>query len=178
MQPGGRLLFGSARKSFHPLLLWQRPDFDAIKPRYTVGLGPERDLACAGKGAVGRGEQLLAVKRDREPLTLRPQAKLVPRVGRDLGVGAFDLLAPALDHAIEADVVLERIGAHDIIIIGVADPDGDSAGLIDLPGHCLESNRDIHAARRYRSVDRERKPVIGRVRAGLLDGEPDRRRWI
>src|SRR5260370_30859301 len=76
MQPGGRLLFGSARKSFHPLLLWQRPDFDAIKPRYTVGLGPERDLACAGKGAVGRGEQLLAVKRDREPLTLRPQANL------------------------------------------------------------------------------------------------------
>jgi hypothetical protein len=81
-----------------------------IKPRYTVGLGPERDLAFAGNGAVGRGEQLLAIVRDREPLTFRPQAELVPLVGRDPGVGAFDLLAPALDHTIEADVAFERIG--------------------------------------------------------------------
>ena len=76
MQLSGRLLFGSARNR-SILLSWQRPDFDAIKPGYTVGLGPERDLACAGKCAVGRGEQLLAVKRDREPLTFRPQTELV-----------------------------------------------------------------------------------------------------
>src|ERR1700730_9673197 len=129
---------GSARDRSIPSS-WQSPDFDAIKPRYTVGLGPERDLARAGKGAVGRGEQLLGVKRDREqlravkldrePLTLRPQSEPVPLVGRDLGVGTFDLLAPALDHTIEADVVFERIGTHDIIVIGIADPDGDAAGL-------------------------------------------------
>jgi hypothetical protein len=29
---------------------WQRPDFNAIKPRYTVGLGPERDLAMQKTG--------------------------------------------------------------------------------------------------------------------------------
>jgi hypothetical protein len=157
---------------------WQCPDFDAIKARYAVGLGPERDLAGARDSPVGRGEQLLAVKRNCEPLTFRPEAELVPLVRSDPGVRAFELLAPALDHAVEADVVLQRIGAHHIVVVGIAEPDGDAAGLIDLPGHRFESNRDIHVAGRHRSVDRERKSVIGRVRAGLLDREPDGRRCV
>src|ERR1035437_8782568 len=157
---------------------WQYPDFDAIEARYAVGLGPERDLARARDGRVARGEQLLAIEGDREPLAFRPQAELVPLVRRDPSVHASELLAPALDHSIEANVVLERIGAHHIIVVGIAEPDGDAAGLIDLPVHRLESNRDIHVTGGHRLVDREWKPVIGPVRTGLLDGKPSGRRCI
>ena len=45
---------------------------------------------------------------------------------------------------IETDVVLERIGAHDVVVVGIAEPDGDAAGLIDFPGNRLESNRNVH----------------------------------
>src|SRR5467141_2595947 len=82
---------GNARTGNSPS--WQCPDFDAIEPRYAVGLGPERDLAGARDGPVGSGEQFFAVKRDREPRTLCPQAELVPLIRRHLGVGAFDLHA-------------------------------------------------------------------------------------
>src|SRR6266446_9384594 len=102
---------GPATRAPASLSSWQRPDFDAIEARYTVGLGPERDLASARDGPVGSGEQFFAVKRDREPWTLRPQAELVPLIRRNLGVGAFDLRSLAFDHMIETDVVLERIGA-------------------------------------------------------------------
>src|SRR5437899_12175708 len=116
----GRGSFGECPQSFQSS--WQYPHFDAIEARYTVGLGPERDLAGARDCPVGSGEQLFAVKRDRESWTLRPQAELVPLIRRHLGVGAFDLGALALDHAIETDVVLERVGAHDVVVVGIAEP--------------------------------------------------------
>src|ERR1019366_5700026 len=130
----------------------QCPDFDAIEARYAVGLGPERDLARARDGQVARGEQLLAIEGDREPLAFRPQAELVPLVRRDPGVHASELFAPAINHAIEANIVLERIGAYHIVVVGIAEPDGDAAGLVDLPAHRLEANRDIHITGGHRSI--------------------------
>src|SRR6185295_16558283 len=112
---------------------WQRPDFDLIETRHAVGFGPERDPARAREGPVGRGEQRLAVERDGEPLAFGAETEPVPFAGRDLEVRTFELLAPAFEHAVEADVVLERIGAHDIIVVRIAEPDGDAAGLIDRP---------------------------------------------
>src|SRR6266550_2613034 len=97
--------------------------------------------------------------------TLRPQAELVPLIRRNLGVGAFDLRSLAFDHMIETDIVLERIGAHDVVVVGIAEPDGDAASLIDFPGNRLESNRNVHVAGQYRLVDGERKPVVGPIRA-------------
>ena len=96
--------------------------------------------------------------------------ELMPLVCRDLDVCAFKLLAPALDHPVEANVVLKRVGTHDVVVVAIAEPYGDAAGLIDLPGDGLGTNGDVHVACRLCLVDCKWKPVIGRLRAGLLDG--------
>ena len=76
----------------------------------------------------------------REALALRAEPELMPFVRRDFDVRAFELLARAFDHAVEADVVLQRIGAHDIVVVGIGEPHGDAAGLVDLAGDRLEAD--------------------------------------
>ena len=43
----------------------------------------------------------------------------MPLVRGHLGVRACELLAAALDHAIEAHVVLERVGAYHVVVVGI-----------------------------------------------------------
>src|SRR5260221_14424840 len=100
--------------------------------RDAVGLGPQGDLALVDEGLVRRREQRLAVERYREPLALGPDRESVPVVLRDLGRGTGDLRPPALDDAIEIHVVLERIRADDVIVIGCRQAGGNAARLIDL----------------------------------------------
>src|SRR3979411_1990764 len=50
----------------------------------------------------------------------------MPSLRRHLEIGAFDLLPAALDHAVEADIVLERIGAHHVIVVGISEPHCDA----------------------------------------------------
>ena len=62
----------------------------------------------------------------------------MPFVGGDLQIRALELLATALDHAIEAHIVLQRVGASDVVVVGIAKPHGNSRGLIDFSGDRLE----------------------------------------
>src|SRR5260370_13501813 len=79
---------------------------------------------------------------DREPFAFGTDTESVPVIRRDSEIGAFQLLAPALDHAIEAHVVLKRVGAHDVVVVGVAQAQRDSSRLIDLACDGPGSNRD------------------------------------
>ena len=79
------------------------------------------------------------------------------RLPATLIFGAGELLALALHHAIEADIVFERVGSNDVIVIRCSQPDRDPAGLIDLARDRLEADHDIDVSRR-RPV---RKPPAG-----------------
>src|SRR5205809_1054262 len=46
---------------------------------------------------------------------------------------------------------------------------GDAVGLVDAPGDRLEAHDDIEIGRDETLVDRERKAVVGGIRAGLGD---------
>src|SRR5258708_34841460 len=127
---------------------------------HAVRLGPKRYLAGIGEGFVGDGEQHLAVERDGELLALRTQSKPMPFLGRNLDVGCGKLLSPAFDHPVEADVVFERVGADDVIIVGRAQADYDAAGLVNGAGNRLEAKLDLQVLAGERLVDREPEPVI------------------
>src|SRR4029078_12714300 len=136
------LLLGLRPVGFRPISCQpsrQRHNFDLIETGPAVGFGPQRNLSGASKGLVAGTVQRLAVKGDGEPVTLGPQAKGMPFVRRYLDVGAFELFALALDHAIESDVILQRVGAHDVIVVSIADTDCDTTCLIDLAGDGLEA---------------------------------------
>ena len=79
------------------------------------------------------------------------------------------MFAPALDDAIESDVILKRVGANHVVIVGVLEPHGDAPGLIDLAGDRLESDFNVKIGGGEALMDRERKPIIGAIGAGLLD---------
>lgn len=87
--------------------------------------------------------QLLAIKRDGKVLAVGLQAERVPLVLGNFGVRACDLNTTAAGHAIEPDIVFERVGAHHIVVIGIGEAQRDSAGLIDASRYRFEPQRNI-----------------------------------
>ena len=96
---------------------WERPNADGVEIGDAVGIGPQRHFPGLRDGPISRGEQLLAIKCDGEAVALGLQRERVPFIGRDLGIGARKLLALALYHPVKAHIILERIGARDVIVI-------------------------------------------------------------
>ena len=90
-------------------------------------------------------------------------------VGRDFKIGARDLLPSAIHDAVETDVVFERVGAGDVVVVSVGEPHRDASRLIDLAGDRLEVNRHIHILRRERQIHSERKAIGRSVLARLRD---------
>src|ERR1700686_4259437 len=89
--------------------LWHRLQLDLIEAGDAVGLGPQREFARSRKRLILGGEQLLPVETYGEAVPVNPEAKGMPFIRGDPQVSACDLLPAALDHAIEADVVLHRV---------------------------------------------------------------------
>src|SRR5262249_2612751 len=73
-----------------------------------------------------------------------------PPVGRDRNadpVATFaadniERAANAVDGLVEHDVVLERIRAHDVVIVGILDAPDDAGRAILRARYCLELNLD------------------------------------
>src|SRR6187549_1415797 len=108
-QPSGfmlKVMRGSPR-------LRENLNTDLIEPRHAVGFGPQRDAPGTRQGSVAGGMKCLAIEDDGEPVVLGFQAEAVPLARGDLDVGGRQLLAASFDDAIEADIVLQRIRAHE-----------------------------------------------------------------
>ncbi len=116
-----------------------------------------------------RSKEDLSVVAHREAVALGAQTKAVPLVGADLQICAFELFATSLDDPIEAHVVFERVGASDIIVVGVAKAERNAAGLIDLARDGFETDDHLQICSRGRVMHRKGKPVVGPIGADLLD---------
>src|SRR5438552_10010029 len=147
----------------------ERGDRDRVEMGHAVGLGPQGYLAGIGEGAVLGGVERLAVKRHRKPVALGAPPERVPLARRNLHIRALDMLSSPVHDTIKADIIFQRISAHDIVIIRVGEPHRDAAGLIDFPLHRLEVNRHVHVLGCDGLINREREAVIGAVLTGLRD---------
>src|SRR5262249_11397938 len=83
-------------------------DLELIESRDVFLLRPQAEPALGQKGAIPNGEEPRIIKRDRELIALRDQAKLVPMIERDVCLGSPDPLHPAAQHAKEVDTFLQR----------------------------------------------------------------------
>src|SRR5262249_38097363 len=99
--------------------------------------------ACSGKRTVLGRVELLTVERNSEPVALGPQSQRVPLAGRNLDVGALELLPPPFDHAVEADIVFEGVGPNHIIVIRRGKSYDNPARPVDLSCDWLESYFDV-----------------------------------
>src|SRR5579872_52839 len=148
----------------------QRPDGDAVEIGDAVGLGPQRHFPAVSDGSVLGREELLAVEGDGETAAFGLEREAVPRAADDLEISPGELLALPLHHPVEADVVFERIGARDVIIVRRLQADDDPARLVDASRHRLEAQRGLQVCAGEGLVDCKREAVAGAVFAHLGDG--------
>src|SRR5258708_22304664 len=149
--------------------LRQRDDLHLVEARDTVGLGEGGYPVGLAEGFIGDAEQRLAVIGDGELLAVVAKAETVPFVRRYPQIGPSQLFAAAVDDAIESDVILERVGAHHTVVVGIREPHRDAAGPIDLAADRLEAEFDVEVGGGEAVVNGEGKAVIGALGAALLD---------
>src|SRR5687768_8135540 len=122
-----------------------------------VGLRPQPHPPRPREGAVSRAEELLAVERDPEAVALDPEPQLLPHPGRYLDVDTRELLPFAVYHLVETDVVLERVGPGDVVVVRLLEPDHQARRLVDLSRDGLEAHPDLNVSRLGALQDRERE---------------------
>src|SRR5882757_2107102 len=121
-----------------------------IEQHHAVGLSPQPDLAGIGEGGIFDLEQLVAVEGHAEARAAEVNAQALPRVGRNLDVGAVPSLAAdnverasdAVDGLVENDVVLKGIGPRHVVVVRVLCPPDDARGAILRSGDGLELDLD------------------------------------
>jgi hypothetical protein len=127
----GTLVIHAFRK-LESFWLWQGCDYQLIEARHAVGLSPKRDAARFREGFVDHAKQLFSIIGDSESLTFGSQPQSMPFVWRNSQIGALELFTPALDDAIEPDVILKGVGANHVVIVGVLESHNDASRLIEL----------------------------------------------
>src|SRR5262245_8201 len=111
---------------------------EIIKDRHAVSLRPDADLAGILEGLIVPVERLLTVEAHGEvtPLELDPQR--VPLVRGDFHVRSLLLGTAPVDRVIDRDVVFQRVGTGDVVVVRILGAPDQSAGLIFLSGQGFE----------------------------------------
>lgn len=104
------------------------PDLKVIEVRNRIGFRPNPDLSRFGEGRGIYHVEHFAVQINREEIARRRHTQRVPLTGMHSRLFtvrapiAFDrqVFALAVPHFVEHDVVFERVGAHDEVVVFVA----------------------------------------------------------
>src|SRR5262245_15502557 len=151
------------------LILGQYIDRDLIEACDAICLRPQCDLSCSGEGLVRRREKRFAAKLDGELVAPGLDAERVPLIARNFGIRAANLLTTALNDTVKTHIVLKRIGADDIVVVGIEDTDGNSTCLIDAPCDRFEPHGYVNVSGDNWFKNSKWKTIVRWVRAGLLD---------
>jgi hypothetical protein len=114
--------------------------------RDAVGLGPDAHAAGFGERRILDLEEFRAVEEHREKVSGELHAQGVPPAGRHRCVRAVATAASAqrergalaVNRLVGHDVVFEGVPADDVIVVGVARPEHEAAGLIRFAADRLE----------------------------------------
>jgi len=62
----------------------------------------------------------------------------MPLISGNSDVYAVDLLATSANYPVKTNIVLKCIGAGDIVVVAVEEPNGDAGGLINVSRNWFE----------------------------------------
>src|SRR5438067_1505261 len=116
----------------------RRAVLEVVERGDTVGLRPHADAPSSGDPIVLDVDIGLAAERDANSPSCEVDAQRVPAIFLHRGIDVFDRIASAVLRVIERNVVLERIGARDVIVVAALEAPHDAAGLIFVAGQRLE----------------------------------------
>ena len=165
-------------------LLWsgcgdiRRIDGEVVEGGHAVGLRPEPHAARGFERVVVDYEEMLAVDEHLKARTPGNEAKLAPLPGGDIHhlairkrpapLGLQVNALPLLDF-VEHDIVLERVGAHDVVVVLVLIAPNNAARLVNCSGDGLKSDADIDVGGTERFVDGDGKAIVCLVATGLRE---------
>src|SRR5262245_30424900 len=93
----------------------------------------------------------------------------MPFTAGNFGIDAINLLSATFDDAIKTNIVFERIGTSNVVVVAVENADGDTPSLINVAGDGFEFQGDINVLGGDGIKNCERKTIIGSVRARLFN---------
>src|SRR5262249_24290096 len=67
----------------------------------------------------------------------------MPFTAGNFGVDAVNLLSAAFDDAIKTNIVFERVGANNVVVVAVENTDGDTPSLINVAGDGFKFQGDV-----------------------------------
>src|SRR3954469_22509412 len=131
-----------------------------------VRLRPDAELP----GILERGiviiDHFLAVQEHLDVVAHHLHCQVVPYARGHLAVPARELHAAAVHGVVEVDVVLQRVGARDVIIVRVFQPPDDPAALVDLSAERLALDREPQVFQLGTGVGNG-ETVVGVIAVGL-----------
>jgi hypothetical protein len=115
-------------------------DSQVIEISHRICFCPQAHFACVLEGFVLDFVQLFAIEIDYELLALRRHAQSAPLSRRNFhflsvcAAFAFErqISAFAVLDLVEHDVIFERVGTHDVVVIGVLETPDQPGGLIPI----------------------------------------------
>src|SRR6266849_10360803 len=96
-----------------------------------VRLRPDAELPGVLERAVMVVDHFVAVEEYLDVVADHLHRELVPHARGDLAVPAGELHAAALHGVVEVDVVFERVGARDVVVVRVLETPDDPTALVD-----------------------------------------------
>src|SRR5437667_4580830 len=121
----------------HATGAWTRLSADAyggvVEATDRVGFGPQ-SYPPGTEGAVDGGDDLLPVEVSGEFVAGGLSAQFVPGSGADSALSLADRVACAIAVPVEVDVVLQGVGAQDVVVRLVYDPEDQPSRLVGLAG--------------------------------------------
>src|SRR6266851_6372755 len=144
---------------------WRRLISEIVERRHAVGFRPHADRTWTRDVAVVQLDIGFAIEQDADPGALELGAQRVPGIARHRRIDIFDRPATAALGVVERDVVLERIGARDIVVVAVLPAPHHAARLVLATGERLELHFDRAVGKRRALLDAPGE----RTRSGLLE---------
>src|SRR6266581_4063587 len=107
---------------------------EVVEQRHAVRLGPDAHRARAGDMAVVHLDIGLAVEHHADLFSGELHPQRVPDVPGHRRVDVLDRVAPSVLRVVEGHVVLERVGARDVIVVAVLPAPHEASGLVLAAG--------------------------------------------
>src|SRR5258708_9939699 len=111
-------------------------DRQIVERNNTVGFRPQPNLA-GGKGPVVGIDQGLAIEVADDVVPFGDHSQSMPLVGGDLHFRILELYPLSIHHSVETEIVLERVGADNIVASWIAESEDQPHALVHFAGEGL-----------------------------------------
>src|SRR5215211_1944812 len=88
-----------------------------VEERHAIGFRPDANFPWAREAIIVRLDDFVAVESDGELIAFEIDPKRMPHPGGNFRSDAFERDAPSTDSVVDSDVVLQRVGPRDVVVV-------------------------------------------------------------